>query len=218
MKMANKPTIAMFLHQPKCSIQSTNGVMHSLESNYRFKIFTKHEVEDNFFDDVDVVCFPGGLGDSDSWDYLMPQNIEAINRFVKQGGKYLGICMGAYWAGKHYFNFLENCHAVQYIRRPGTDTRRPHAKAQSIMWQGQHTKMFFYDGCSLVGPGIANSEVWATYPNGDAMALIQNNIGVIGCHPESEQFWYNEYSYMKRHWHYGQHHTLLLNFVDRLLK
>ena len=47
-----KPTIALFLHQPKCSIQSGNGIMKALSPHYNFKIFTKHELEDNFFDDV----------------------------------------------------------------------------------------------------------------------------------------------------------------------
>ena len=61
-------TIALFLHQPKCSVQSGNGIIKALHSFYKFKIFTKHEIEDNFFDDVDMVIFPGGVGDADSWD------------------------------------------------------------------------------------------------------------------------------------------------------
>jgi len=63
--------IALFVHQPKCSVQSVNGIMQALTPHYDFKIFTKHELEDDFFDDVDMVAFPGGIGDSDSWDYLL---------------------------------------------------------------------------------------------------------------------------------------------------
>jgi hypothetical protein len=55
-----KRKIAIFLHQPKCSVQSGNGIMKALSSHYTFKIFTKHELEDDFFDDVDMVAFPGG--------------------------------------------------------------------------------------------------------------------------------------------------------------
>lgn len=210
--------IALFLHQPQCSIQSINGIITSLGNRFNFKIFTKHPVETGFFDDIDIVCFPGGIGHSDSWDYLLRDNLLAIEDFVKSGGKYLGICMGAYWAGSHYFNFLKDCDTKQYIKRPAADTRRPHAKSQKIQWQGIEQSMFFYDGCAIVGDGINDFNIVATYPNGDAMAVIQDNIGVIGCHPESQKFWYDSYSYMKSKWHNGYDNTLLLSFVDKLLK
>jgi len=210
--------IALFLHQPKCSVQSGNGIMRALSPHYDFKIFTKHDLEEDFFDDVDIICFPGGTGDSDSFDYLLKSNKDRIEKFLLRGGKYLGICMGAYWAGPHYFDILKNIRAEQYIRRPGTDTRRPHTKGQTVFWQGQKESMFFYDGCSLIGSGVNHSDVWAVYPNGDAMALIQNNIGIIGCHPESDRHWYESYSWMPRHWHEGRHHALLLEFVNELMK
>ena len=111
-------------------------------------------------------------------------------------------------------NILKDIDAVQYITRPNTDTRRPHAKALPVLWNGESHRMFFYDGCALIGNG--QYETTATYANGDAMAIIQNNIGLIGCHPESEQHWYNNYSWMKPHYHNGLHHKLLLEFVDTL--
>jgi len=123
-----KPTIASFLHQPKCSVQSGNGIIKALGDHYNFKIFTKHELEDDFFDNVDIVAFPGGLGDSDSFDSLLKNNRNRIYDFIRNGGRYLGICMGAYWASRDYFNILHNVDVEQYITRPNTDTRRPHAK------------------------------------------------------------------------------------------
>lgn len=209
-----KPTIALFLHQPKCSVQSGNGVMNALDPHYKFKIFTKHGVEDDFFDDVDIICFPGGVGDSDSYDSLLKNHEKRIRKFVADGGYYLGICMGAYWAGHHYLN-ITDVKAEQYIKRPNTDTHRPHAKAMEVIWEGNKEKMFFYDGCALIG---SKFETVATYPNGDVMALIQNRIGLIGCHPESQPHWYNSYSWMKKHYHNGNHHKLLLEFVDKLME
>ena len=209
--------IALFLHQPKASVQSGNGVLRALEPYYSFKIFTKHELEDDFFDDVDMVCFPGGVGDSDSYDYLMRHNARRIRRFVTRGGKYLGICMGAYWADKYYFNILDGVEAQQYIKRPGTDTRRPHAKAIEVSWLGQSQRMFFYDGCALIGDK-SRFQTIATYANGDPMAIMQQNIGLIGCHPESQPSWYESYSWMQRHWHRGTHRQLLLDFVDQLMR
>jgi glutamine amidotransferase-like uncharacterized protein len=210
-----KPTIALFIHDPRCSVQSANGIMHALGNEYNFKIFSRNEVEDVFFDEVDMIAVPGGFGDADSYDNLFQHNAPAVQKFVRDGGRYLGICMGAYWAGRHYLNILDSVDAVQYIRRPGSDTRRPHAKAIHVTWQGKSSQMFFYDGCALVGDR-SQFETVATYANGDAMAIIQNRIGLIGCHPEAEQFWYNDYSWMRRHWTGGQH-EILKDFAAELM-
>ena len=214
--MTNKTKIALFVCDPKCSVQSSNGVMNALSPHYDFKLFSKNEVEKGFFNDVDMVIFPGGIGDSDSYDTILKNNKKLVVNFVKKGGKYLGICMGAYWAGKDYFDILDGVDSLQYIKRPNTDTRRPHAKNIKVNWQGNDTTMFFYDGCAMVGDG--NYETIATYANGDAMAIIQKNIGLIGCHPESQQFWYDSYSWLKDKYHNGTQHKLLLDFVDELME
>ena len=210
-----KGRIALFLHQPHCSVQSGNGIMRALSSCYSFKIFTRHELEADFFDDVDMVCIPGGFGDAASFDYLLNENGTRVKQFVQKGGAYLGICMGAYWAGQYYLDILEGVDAEQYITRPNTDTRRPHAKNINITWQGVPDQMYFYDGCALVGNG--KYDTVATYANGDAMAIRQNRIGLIGCHPESEKHWYDSYSWMQGKYHKGKHHSLLLDFVDSLI-
>lgn len=206
-------TIALFVHQPKCSVQSGNGIMRALGRNYNFKIFTKHELEDDFFDDVDMVAVPGGIGDADSYDYLMRINGQRIRNFVAAGGHYLGICMGAYWADTDYLGLLNDVRVKQYIKHPTSCTRRPHAKEMPVNWQGVTTSMYFYDGCTYLG---SNFETVATYPNYAPMAIIQDRIGLIGCHPEADWHWYNSYSWMRKRWSGGQHHYLL-NFVDKLI-
>jgi hypothetical protein len=210
-----KPTIALFTADPKCSVQSCNGIMRALDKHYNFKLFSKNEVEDSFLNGVDMIVVPGGFGDSDSFDTLLKHNFDMVVNYVRNNGRYLGICMGAYWAGNHYFNILDNIQVEQYIRQPDTDTRRPHAKAIDINWKGQPDKMFFYDGPTFVGDG--ECEIVSTYATGYPMAIIQNKIGLIGCHPESEKFWYDSYSWMKDKYHNGKHHKFLLEFVDDLM-
>ena len=212
-----KPTIALFVADPKCSVQSSNGIISSLDSHYNFKLFSKNRLEKDFFNGVDMIAVPGGFGDSDSYEKLFQHNGNRVIDFVDNGGRYLGICMGAYWAGSHYFSLLKSVDAVQYLKRPGTDTRRPHAKNMPIIWQDKPMKMFWYDGCALVGDN-AEFETVATYSNGDAMAIFQNRLGLIGCHPESQPFWYESYSWMKAHYHDGVHHKLLLNFTNELMQ
>jgi len=87
-----------------------------------------------------------------------------------------------------------------------------------VTWNGQQETMFFYDGCALVGDTTKFKTI-ATYANGDPMAIIQNRIGIIGCHPESQQYWYEKpRQYIKEYWHQGRHHNLLLKFVDELVQ
>ena len=208
--------IALFLDQPRCSVQSGNGIMRALEPHYRFKIFTKHSVEKDFFDDVDIIAVPGGIGDANTYRRLMGNHQARIRNFMSDGGRYLGICMGAYWAANHYLNLLDGVKATQYITRPDSCTRRPHAKAMPVEWHGEPERMYFYDGCALHGDG--EFDTVATYSNGDAMAGYQARIGLIGCHPESTQHWYNQPRYIEKHWHKGQHHKLLQGFVDELME
>lgn len=208
-------TIAIFVQQPQCSVQCANGVIKSLSSHYNFKLFSKYEIEDDFFNDVDLICFPGGEGDSARFDKLLNRHVDSIRNHVRNGKPYLGICMGAYWADMSCFDILEGTRVEQYITRPNADTRRPHAKGQLVEWEGQLERMFFYDGACMVG---GNMDIVAKYSNGDPMAIIQGNVGLIGCHPESQQYWYSYHSWMPKHWHGGRHNELLLNFVDRLVQ
>lgn len=209
-----KPKAALFLHQPACSVQSGNGIMRALGSKYDFKIFTRHELEHDFFDDVDLVIVPGGFGDSDSFDYLMRINGQHIRNFVANGGHYLGICMGAYWADTDYLGLLRNVRVTQYIKHATACTRRPHAKHMPVIWKNCATDMYFYDGCTYSGDQF---DTVAWYLNGAAMAIMQDRVGLIGCHPEADQHWYSSYSWMQSKWCGGQH-AVLLEFVDTLLQ
>jgi len=171
---------------------------------------------DEVLNDVDGIVFPGGIGDSDSYfDFFTRSKANKIASFLSRGGRYIGICMGAYWAGSRYFDLLDNVDAVQYIKRPTAEIRRSYGTAADIEWLGQKEKMFFYDGCVFTGTG--RYDTIAKYANDEPMAIIQGNLGLIGCHPESEEFWYEApYKYLDGYWHDGQHHKLLLEFVNKL--
>lgn len=206
--------IAIFIHQPVCAVDSANGIIKALSSQHSFKLFSIDEVEPTFFDDVDCVCFPGGFGDADRFDRLLRWNYDAVKNFVEGGGRYLGICMGAYWAGKHYFDILDNIEVKQYIKQPNTCTRRPHPKAMPVQWLDKNERMYFYDGCAFIGH---NMDVVARYSNSNPMAIVQRQIALIGCHLESEQWWYDK-KYLQPYWHRGIHHKLLLDFVNDFIR
>jgi glutamine amidotransferase-like uncharacterized protein len=196
--------------------------MRALSPKYEIKIFRVDDDLDEVLNDVDGVVFPGGIGDSDSYhDFFTRSKANKIAAFLSRGGRYIGICMGAYWAGSRYFDLLDNVDAVQYIKRETAEIRRSYGTVAQVKWNrhkpDQSTElMFFYDGCTFVGDG--EYELVATYLNNNPMAIIQGNIGLIGCHPESEEFWYDKpYQYINKYWHDCRHHKLLLNFVDKLM-
>jgi putative intracellular protease/amidase len=207
--------IALFSHHPQCSRDCTNGIIAALSGYYDIEIFRVNDNFDTVLGSADIVAFPGGIGDSQSFEYLLGDKVEIIQDFVTNGGKYLGICMGAYWAGSHYFDLLDGVDAVQYIKRPNTDIARSYGTVADVTWNGKRDSMYFYDGCALVG-NKRKYETIATYANGDAMAIKQGNVGIIGCHPESQEYWYDTWKYMLDYWHGGRHHVLLREFVDSL--
>ena len=213
--------IALFIDHPYCSIHGVNGILNVLQPYYQFKIFTRQDIlYDDWFDDVEMIAVPGGLGDASKFSMIMRWHIPVIRDFIlHRGGRYLGICMGAYWAGKEYLDILDDRDCVQYLARPNTDTRRPHAKHLEVTWKDEKEKMFWYDGCSIVGSG--RFDVVARYGNGDVMAGYQDRIGLIGSHPEAQRHWYTEYGWMRKEWDEDRekkNHGLLLDFVEELMK
>ena len=211
-----KPTIALFLHHPECSQDCVDGMTQSLSKHYKIKTFDVDECNANTFSKADIIAFPGGIGEASSYDSFFRRKAQnAVANYVEHGGRYLGICMGAYWAGSYYFDLLDGVEPVQYIKRPTSDIKRSYRTVAPVTWNGKSENIFFYDGCALVGD-TNKFNIIATYANGDAMAVIQNNIGLIGCHPEAEQFWYDSYTWLRGK--YASKHSLLLEFVDQLMR
>ena len=210
--------LALFMRHPECSEDCAYAMVHALSSEYQIRIFTEQELDDDtFFEHLDVIAFPGGIGNSDSYpNFFTRTRANRIARFLECGGHYLGICMGAYWAGKRYFDILDSVEPVQYIKRPNTDVKRSYSTVASVTWKDQKEDMFFYDGCALIGDETKFKTV-ARYANGDPMAVIQGRIGLIGCHPEAAKYWYEKpRQYINKYWHGGRHHALLLQFVNEL--
>lgn len=208
--------LALFNHHPECSIDCCNGMTEALGDDYRIDLFTKDQFNKVILRDYDAVMFPGGIGDSHThYNFFTRRQGNMLADYIEAGGKYLGICMGAYWAGPWYFDLLEDIDVVQYIKRPRADVRRSFATTASITWNDSAEDMFFYDGCTYVGSG--QFRTISSYDNGDPQAIIQGNIGLIGCHPESQKYWYDK-KFLKNRWHQKRHHQLLLTFVDELIQ
>jgi glutamine amidotransferase-like uncharacterized protein len=215
-----KQTIALFMHPPECSQECCEAVINALSSEYNIKLFSEDDILDtDFFNDISLLVFPGGIGDSHSmYRFFSRRTGNKVAKYIEDGGRYLGICMGAYWADQWYFDLIDDVRAVQYIKRPNADILRSYGTVAPVVWNGTPMNMYFYDGCALIGDE-SKFKVIARYANGDPMAIIKGRVGLIGCHPESNKFWYEKpWHYINEHWHNGEHHKLLLEFVNELME
>jgi hypothetical protein len=66
----------------------------------------------------------------------------------------------------------------------------------------------------VIAPGL---KLWQLTAMVTPWPSYRIRIGLIGCHPEAEQFWYDSYSWMRRHWSGGHRHKLL-EFADQLMR
>jgi len=209
-----KPTIAIFIHNPWCETECGLAMAVSFSKYFNVKTIGIEDLHTDFLATVDVLAFPGGMGDSDDFHSVFTaEQIKAVQNYVAAGGKYFGICMGAYWSGPNYFNVVSDLELEQYIAQPTADVITDGATVANVTWNNVPYSMYFYDGCTILGN---NMEVIATYANGDAMAAIQGNVGMIGCHPESQEWWFVEGG-MDKVLYNKVHSELMCDFVQRLI-
>ena len=210
-----KPTIAIFINDPQCETDCALGMIQGFVSDFNVRTFGLDELNLNFLDQHDVVAFPGGMGDSsDFYSIFTAEHILAVQRYVELGGKYFGICMGAYWAGPDYFDLVTDLEIEQYIIQPDADITFDGPTCAEVTFDHGLEYMYFYDGCAILGPGIKN--VVASYANNDAMAVIQDNVGVFGCHPEALPWWYT-FGDIGENLYDPRHAELMNEFVHKLL-
>lgn len=140
-----------------------------------------------------VYAQPGGGTVSPAWR-RMRAHTDDIRAFVRDGGNYLGFCLGAYLAGTdHGFGILPR-EVGRYIDTPDAEVDDTDSTVLEIDWRNERRHMFFQDG-PLFTPGGGDT-VLARYRTGSVAALITEygagRVGVVGPHPEADSSWYTE--------------------------
>jgi glutamine amidotransferase-like uncharacterized protein len=115
----------------------------------------------------------------------------AVKDFVSNGGKYLGFCMGADFAGSDPgMGLLEPGNTDGYIGSPGASVNNDADSTVPVAWRGQHRIHFFQDGAYIIPSKMAGERIIAYYDNGLVDALTKpygkGRVGVVGSHPEAE--------------------------------
>lgn len=206
-----RPKIGLFHKHPYASAECCIGMLKALSGEFDVRLMDITDCTYRRMRSMQIVAFPGGVGEADEWSQIFRDKTGEVRRFVQGGGGYLGICMGAYWAGPGYFDLIPGLQIDQYIKSDGAEIRRSYCTTAEVDWMGTREKMFFWDGPVMNEVG----NVVARYKNGRVMALCAGRVGLIGCHPESQENWYAK-KYMKTRWHQERHWTLLKNFINTL--
>ena len=166
-------TAKILVHDPVLELDCAHAVASALKPEFRVQMITLDNLRYSLYD-CDLLVVGGGIGDSDLFDNIMTRNhIRAVQDYVEAGGKYLGICMGAYWASSLYFDIVPLA-IGQYIVTEDSGIDHEYPTVAKITWQGVEHNMYFYDGCTFHAP-TKDTEIVARYQNGYPMAVIENN-------------------------------------------
>ncbi len=148
------------------------------------------------FKDVVVWLQPGGKSS------IVMQNINdvlksALQDYVKAGGGYVGFCAGAFASTE----MVGTTSYLGYGFLPGSTKvykDRYQADVVPITWNGKVRNIYWEGGPYIYNlPNDGDSEVIATYPNGQVAAARSHfgkgKVFVSGVHPEATQDWFDDY-------------------------
>lgn len=137
---------------------------------------------------------PGGDGSVSKAFNKMSKDAPAVRNFVRNGGHYLGICMGGYLVDNDPgFDFGLN--TFSYTKTPGATVKTTRPTLVKVMWGETPRWMYFQNGPYFIpDSGVPGQIIVANYTNGYVAAMIQpygnGKIGCSGPHPEAPDSWY----------------------------
>ena len=150
------------------------------------------------------------------------RTITSIKKYLKQGGRYLGICGGGFIAATYYMA-EENLKVRGFDIIPAlavdySETSKPHLEI--IQWYGKNAILYFQGGPKFIlDKNAIGINIIARYSNGDIAALKylygKGNVVVIGPHPEADKTWLEEDGMDSSHWKPRQ--ELVVNLIKKML-
>jgi glutamine amidotransferase-like uncharacterized protein len=163
-------------------------------------------------------------GTDDNLDPLIadftPTIKQAVQDYVRGGGRYLGICGGAYLAGTGY---REN---GRYVSLLDLIPAEPHEfeagnyaeQILPIRWMGATYPMYFQGGPAFDLTAPARVRIIAKYADGQVAALVspygRGQVAAIGPHPEADAAWTDGLP-RAAHWTSTRH--LLVDLLRQML-
>ncbi|AUI60763.1 BPL-N domain-containing protein [Amycolatopsis sp. BJA-103] len=137
---------------------------------------------------------PGGGADLERTWRDLRGSAEVVRAWVREGGSYLGLCFGAYLAGRGPGFDLLPGDTDAYAGSPGSSVPDDRDTVVRVDWRGKPRHMYFQDGPAMLLDSGADATVLATYDNGTAAVVVapygKGRVGVSGPHPEADESWY----------------------------
>ncbi|WP_300635222.1 BPL-N domain-containing protein [Pseudomonas sp.] len=182
-----------------CS-QNVKAALQRLDPRYQIDLVGADEPVDitpQTLARYDLYVQPGGGQDIPAaLDSLGDARADAIRDYVAQGGRYLGLCMGAYLADDNNLGLISQ-ELDSEAGRPGFEVSGIDDAAVRVIWDGKPDSVFYQDGPYF--PKATSTSAYttlATYQNGDvAAARYTYKKGVVvlsGPHPEAGQAWFED--------------------------
>ncbi len=124
-----------------------------------------------------------------------PAVTAALKDYLRNGGRYLGVCGGGYMASTGWAENGASYTALGIIpAESGSLLGEPDPRILPIRWLGETHQMYYQDGpVFYLNPAAENVRVIARYANGQVAAFLSSygrgKVAVSGPHPEASQSW-----------------------------
>lgn len=150
--------------------------------------------------DHSAVFILGGTGDDlhPLLKAFTPNVTAALKNYLRQGGRYLGICGGGFMASTAWDEDGRHVEALSIIPAKSAVFRQDFsARILPIRWRNDIRPMFFKAGpCFHLAPSRETVEVFGYYGDGSVAALLstygKGRVAVCGPHPEARESWRDE--------------------------
>ena len=142
------------------------------------------------FDDVALFAIPGGPDLGRAWDELS-EHSDTIRNFVMNGGRYLGVCLGAFLAGPDDgFDLMsEGNYISREVLQPNYPVGYQNTSdaVANVDWNYQtgviqshsyEQYAFFQDGPTFWLPNMTNTKVLGTYVSNGNISATLNSAGL----------------------------------------
>lgn len=155
------------------------------------------DITDKTLSKYDIYVQPGGGQDiSGAFNSIGDERAEAIRNYVDRGGRYIGLCMGAYLAGGSFIALIDDDPDSE-VRRPGFPVKNIKDASVIVDWLGKQENIFYQDGPYLLPKNSdPKYKKIASYENGDlAIARYSYGRGLViltGPHPEANNAWFDD--------------------------
>lgn len=120
-----------------------------------------------------------------------------LRAHVSSGGRYLGVCLGAYLAGRTPGFALLPGDTDRYIGSPGATITTDRDTVIDLTWDGTSREIFFQDGPWFdLDRRRGPADVLAVYDNALPAAVVapygRGAVGAVGPHPEATADWFTD--------------------------